>query len=189
LGDNPEYCTLSTAELPSGRVSSRIVQLKGLEQDGAFIFFTNVESSRKTHDLATNSHASLVFYWGALQRQVRIEGKVAYYNAEEKLEFFASTSRQSRIASWAPQSSVMPIVNTNDDGRTQLDEWLAATNKRFPASEDVLMAPSWNVLRLVPAQVEFWQAGRSRLHDRFLYERHDGENGAEYQWKLARLWP
>ena len=68
----PEACTLSTAELPSGRVSSRVVYLKELDAQGGFVVYSNLETSRKARDLATNPHAALVWYWPALQRQVRV---------------------------------------------------------------------------------------------------------------------
>ena len=188
--DEPEYCTLSTAELPSGRVSSRIVQLKGLEADGSFVFFSNLDSSRKSNDLVTNPHASLVFYWGSLQRQVRIEGVVKHYSYEEKADFFATTARQSRIASWAKQSLVVPQVDdSEDDGGVQLEEWLTTTEKRFADLNEVSMAPSWGVIRIVPTRVEFWQAGQRRLHDRFLYDWDGGDDGVSGTWKIKRLYP
>ena len=190
FADVPEYCTLSTAELPSGRVSSRIVQLKGLEADGGFILFSNLDSSRKSNDLVTNPHASLVFYWGSLQRQVLIEGVVKHYSDEEKADFFATTARQSRIASWAKQSLVVPQVDdSEDDGGVRLEEWMTTTEKRYADFEEVPMAPSWGVIRIVPTRVEFWQAGRLRLHDRFAYEWDGGDDGVGGTWKITRLYP
>ena len=37
--------------------------------------------------------------------------------------------------------------------------------------------------RVIPETIEFWQGGRRRLHDRFLYTRNDD------QWDPARLAP
>ncbi|PMB70388.1 putative pyridoxamine 5'-phosphate oxidase [Beauveria bassiana] len=78
-----ETCTLSTAELPSGRVSSRLVYLKELDARGGFVIYSNFGTSRKAADLATNPHAALCFYWSPLQRQVRVEGVAARLSAEE----------------------------------------------------------------------------------------------------------
>ncbi|VUC34472.1 unnamed protein product, partial [Clonostachys rosea] len=71
---HPEACTLSTASLPSGRVTSRVVYLKELDAEGGFVVYSNLSTSRKARDLETNPHAALLFYWEGLQRQVRVEG-------------------------------------------------------------------------------------------------------------------
>ncbi|MBI3579408.1 MAG: pyridoxal 5'-phosphate synthase, partial [Ignavibacteriales bacterium] len=67
----PNAMVLATST-PSGTPSARIVLLKGLDESG-FVFFTNY-ASRKAEELKENPHAALLFYWGALERQVRIEG-------------------------------------------------------------------------------------------------------------------
>ncbi|RFU76060.1 hypothetical protein TARUN_6181, partial [Trichoderma arundinaceum] len=102
----PEACTLSTAHLPSGRVSSRVVYLKELDSHG-FVMYTNLGTSRKAHDLQTNPHASLVFYWPPLQRQVRVEGVTETYSREESQTYFDTRVRGSRIGAWASRQSVV----------------------------------------------------------------------------------
>ena len=72
--DEPNGMTLATAT-PDGRPSARIVLLKGVDA-GGFDFYTNYES-RKGRELAEHAQAALVFWWGALERQIRIEGQVA----------------------------------------------------------------------------------------------------------------
>ncbi|VDQ16772.1 unnamed protein product, partial [Trichobilharzia regenti] len=49
--------------------SVRFVLLKELDENG-FHFFTNYDS-RKSQELDSNPHASLLFYWEFLKRQVR----------------------------------------------------------------------------------------------------------------------
>ena len=70
----PETCTLSTASLPSGRVSSRMVYLKELDDRG-FVIYSNWGTSRKAADVASNPHGSLCFWWKPMERQVRVEGE------------------------------------------------------------------------------------------------------------------
>src|SRR3954470_10641504 len=72
--------TLATADR-EGRPSARIVLLKGLDERG-FVFYTNYES-RKGRELLENPRAALVFYWAALDRQVRVEGPVERTSREE----------------------------------------------------------------------------------------------------------
>ena len=59
----------------NGRPSNRYVLLKEARPNG-FVWFTNYDS-RKGVELATKPYGALVFWWGALERSVRIEGLVA----------------------------------------------------------------------------------------------------------------
>ena len=56
----------------NGRPSARIVLLRQWDARG-FVFYTNYES-RKGADLTVHPYAAILFWWGALERQVRIEG-------------------------------------------------------------------------------------------------------------------
>ncbi|KAL7963047.1 pyridoxamine 5'-phosphate oxidase [Trichoderma compactum] len=202
----PEACTLSTAHLPSGRVSSRIVYLKELDPHG-FVMYTNLGTSRKAHDLQTNPHASLVFYWPPLQRQVRVEGVTETNSRDESQTYFDTRVRGSRIGAWASRQSAVlqpqpsakqsaseALVNgtdaeCEDDGRAQLQGWVEEVEERFKGQDKIPVPDFWGGLRLVPQRVEFWQGRESRLHDRFVYEWEEGEHGKEGKWRLERLSP
>jgi pyridoxamine 5'-phosphate oxidase len=45
--------------------------------------------------------------------------------------------------------------------------------------------PFWGGYRVVPARIEFWQAGKSRLHDRLCFLRSTPSEA----WQLNRLSP
>ncbi|OAA61346.1 pyridoxamine 5'-phosphate oxidase [Cordyceps fumosorosea ARSEF 2679] len=181
-----ETCTLSTAELPSGRVSSRMVYLKELDARGGFVVYSNLGTSRKASDLATNPHAALCFHWPALQRQVRVEGGAARVPRGESQAYFDTRARGSRIGAWSSrQSAVLEPTTGGDDGRAQLEGWVGETERRFEGREDIPVPEFWGGLRIVPTRVEFWQGRDSRLHDRFVYER-EREDG---EWTLNRLSP
>ncbi len=49
--------------------------------------------------------------------------------------------------------------------------------------DEVPLPSFWGGFRVSLEQIEFWQGGEHRLHDRFLYQR---ENDA---WKIDRLAP
>src|SRR4029450_1847274 len=68
---------------------------------------TNYES-RKGIELAANPRAALVFWWGELERQVRIEGTVAATSREESEAYFHSRPPGSQLSAAAsPQSRVI----------------------------------------------------------------------------------
>ena len=170
----PNAMTLATAD-ENGRPSARLVLLKDFDEQG-FVFYTNYES-RKGRELAVNPWAALTFWWGNLQRQVRIEGRVERVSAEESDVYYNSRPLGSQIGAWASQQSRMI------EDRAELEERLAALEARF-AVEEIVRPPFWGGYRVVPTAVEFWQGGVNRLHDRFLYCRQ-----ADGSWLIERLSP
>ena len=88
----PNAMTLATVGT-DGRPSARIVLLKGFDAAG-FVFHTNYDS-KKGKELAANPHAALVFFWPELERQVRVEGKVARISEAESDAYFQSRSHDA----------------------------------------------------------------------------------------------
>ncbi|GMG20008.1 unnamed protein product [Ambrosiozyma monospora] len=179
--DLPECTTLSTAELPSGRISSRVVLLKELDHKG-FIVYSNLDTSRKIQDLKTNKHAALNFFWKDLQRQVRVEGIVEFVDYETSSRYYKTRPRGSKIGAWAsPQTTVI-------SGREELNERYQKFEEKFKdvADDEIPCPEKWGGIRVVPLEVEMWQGGKSRLHDRFVYRR---EKITDDKWELVRLAP
>ncbi len=169
----PHAVALATASR-SGRPSARMVLLKSFDARG-FVFFTNYRS-RKGQELARNAHCTLLFYWGSLERQVRIEGRVTKVARRESEDYFATRPRGSQLSAWAsPQSETVP-------GRLALEQRMSELAGRYP--DQVPRPAHWGGYRLVPEAIEFWQGREDRLHDRILYRRTRGG-----RWKIERLAP
>src|SRR5690606_21238887 len=98
----PNAMTLATAD-GHGRPSARTVLLKHYDARG-FVCFTNLRS-RKAREALANPHASLVFAWVPLRRQVVVCGGVELVPRPEVEEYFATRPRGSQLGAWAsPQS-------------------------------------------------------------------------------------
>lgn len=171
----PTATTLATADA-AGRVSARVVLLKGVDERG-FVFFTNYESA-KARQLAARPNAALCFLWKALRDvvQVRVEGTVEKVGAAESDAYFASRPRESRIGAWASKQSRTLAA------RAELDARIAEVEQQF-AGADVPRPPFWGGYVLVPDLIELWFGQRARLHDRVCYERGDGA------WRKRLLYP
>jgi pyridoxamine 5'-phosphate oxidase len=169
----PNAMTVATVDA-EGRPSARILLIKGVDERG-FVFYSNYES-RKGRELAGNPHASLLFHWIELERQVRIEGVIEKTNAEQSDAYFTSRPLASRIGAWASEQS-REIAT-----RAELEAREKAFAERF--GENPPRPPHWGGYRLVPDRIEFWQGRPSRLHDRLLYTRQ-----TDNRWQISRLSP
>jgi pyridoxamine 5'-phosphate oxidase len=158
----------------NGQPYQRLVLLKQYDQQG-FLFYTNLQS-RKASQLVANPQVSLLFPWQALDRQVIITGSAEPLDRDTVLTYFRSRPRDSQLTAWAStQSAAIPS-----------QQWLT---DRFYAYEcqfshqEVPLPEEWGGFRVRAQSFEFWQGGRNRLHDRFLYQRHASE------WQIDRLAP
>lgn len=170
----PNAMTLATCG-KDGLPSARVVLLKDADERG-FVFYTDARS-RKGQELAENPAAALVFWWGVLERQVRITGNVGRIDEAEAESYYRSRPEGSRISTWAShQSHVVP-------DRATLDAQWAEAARRFAAGE-IPKPPYWAGYRVTPTEYEFWQGRPNRLHDRLRFRRGDGGG-----WIIERLSP
>lgn len=171
---DPTAMVLATSAR-DGQVSQRVVLLKGVDERG-FVFFTNYES-RKSREIGVNSKVSLHFPWFPIERQVMVCGVAEKVSQQESRAYFQSRPRDSQLAAWAsPQSRVLT-------SRKTILEQFDALGKKFTGG-DIPLPEFWGGFRVRASQIEFWQGGANRLHDRFMYTLQAGN-----QWHIDRLAP
>jgi pyridoxamine 5'-phosphate oxidase len=170
----PNAMTLATTTA-DGKPSARVVLLKDFDLRG-FVFYTNYESL-KAQQLSENPHAAIVFWWGELERQIRIEGRVEKVSPDESDRYFHSRPIASQIGAWASnQSRVVASRDILENKQTELEK--EYQNKEIPRP------PHWGGFRVIPSLIEFWQGRPSRLHDRLRYSLQD-----DGSWLRERLEP
>lgn len=170
----PNAMTVATVDA-EGKPSQRIVLLKDLSHDG-FVFYTNL-GSRKAKDLAQNQHISLHFPWYIMERQVRVNGIAKALSRTEVAKYFLSRPKDSQIGAWASQQS--QVISTRELLVTQFTQM----KEKF-AKGQVPLPDFWGGFRVEPHQIEFWQGGEHRLHDRFEYTKQNDNT-----WTTQRLMP
>ncbi len=171
---DPNAMTVATVDA-GGQPSQRIVLLKNLDERG-FVFYTNL-GSRKAQDLRINPKVSLHFPWYFLERQVKVCGVVEQLSHTEVLKYFITRPRDNQLGAWASQQS-RPISSR----RLLLQQFESMKNK-FSKGE-IPVPDFWGGFRVRPHQIEFWQGGEARLHDRFEYNLQ-----ADNSWTIQRLEP
>jgi len=170
---DPTAMSVATVS-PEGKPWQRMVLLKGFDEQG-FVFYTNL-GSRKAKEIEANAQVSLHFPWLQLDRQVIVGGRAERLSAVEVMKYFISRPKESQLAAWASKQSSR--IST----RQVLETQFAQIKEKF-AKGDIPLPDFWGGFRVVPEEIEFWQGGESRLHDRFSYNR-DGDD-----WQIDRLSP
>lgn len=166
----PNAMCLSTVDA-GGFPSSRMVLLRGVDESG-LSFYTNYNSA-KGQQISQNSHVAVCFWWGALERQVRVEGIASKLTTSESDLYFHSRPLESQAASASsPQSQIV-------ESREELED----TMRELLALGKIDRPDHWGGYKITPTKFEFWQGGPARLHDRFQYVK------TETAWRIDRLAP
>jgi pyridoxamine 5'-phosphate oxidase len=173
--NDPHAMAVATVDA-AGDPDVRMVLMNAHDARG-FVFFTNFDS-RKADELKAQPSAALVFHWKSQRRQIRARGPVDIATDTEADAYFASRSRGSQIASSVSRQS-RPLENRAE---------LLAVFERLKSSlgtEPVRRPLHWSGFRIIPREIEFWQDGEFRLHDRVRFTRTD----SIAPWSRQRLYP
>jgi pyridoxamine 5'-phosphate oxidase len=148
------------------------VLLKHYDEKG-LVFYTNL-GSRKAHQIEKIPHQP-AFPWHMLERQVMVIGKAERLSTLEVVKYFHSRPRDSQIGAWVSQQS------SRISARGILESKFLELKQKFQQGE-VPLPSFWGGFRVSIEQMEFWQGGEHRLHDRFY-------TSAKRRWKIDRLAP
>ena len=157
-----------------GMPSSRMVLLKSYDENG-FVFYTNY-TSRKSKEIIDNPNVALNFFWDALERQVRVEGKIQKVDPAISDKYYDSRSRLSQLGAHASnQSQTIESYEVITNKLAILEE--KYEGKKIPRPEH------WGGFVIIPETIEFWQGHEGRIHDRLKFQK-EGTG-----WKINRLSP
>ena len=166
----PNAMVLATSENNSPK--ARYVLFKGIIDD-SIIFFSNYDS-KKGKEIEKNNFVSLVFYWREIHRQIRIEGKIKKTSKKISDNYFNSRTDGAKISAISsPQSQI--IKNR---------EILEKRIQKIKVENSKLKRPDfWGGYIVKPSLWEFWQGRDNRSHDRFVFQKKNGN------WEVFRLAP
>lgn len=158
------------------RPSVRIVLLKSLDERG-ITFFTNFES-QKGQDLLVHPHASGLFYWPTLARQLRFMGPVTKVDRQESQNYWKSRPLASQVSGTiSPQGQVIPNY-----------QWLIDESQKLRTKSQGLPLPCpsfWGGYLITLEEVEFWENDPNRLHKRLLYKKDQGDSSSWSEYSIA----
>jgi pyridoxamine 5'-phosphate oxidase len=168
------YAMSLTTVSAEGQPSTRVVYMRGIKSEG-FVFYSNYNSD-KGSDLDANNKVALNFFWGELERQIRVEGVAEKLSEDESDAYFNQRPRESQIGAWASSQSE-EIAD-----RKQLEDQVVFYTNKFEGME-VPRPAHWGGYVVKPTKVEFWQGRPSRLHDRIIYTKKGNA------WNQSRISP
>lgn len=159
---HPAAFCLSTVD-ERGYPDARYVDLKRVGDEG-FLFGTRLDSP-KARAIARNPRVAMTFWWDRLERQVRIIGAAIRASSEDADALFEERSHEARVVSVVSMQSE-PLADS------------AGLRERF---ENALRAAAplrpehWGAFWIQPVRIEFLRFAESRLHERRVYVRDDGD--------------
>jgi pyridoxamine 5'-phosphate oxidase len=169
----PNAMTLATVN-SDALPNARTVLLKGIGKS-TIRFFTNYES-QKALEIKENSNVACVFWWGELERQVRLRGVAKKISEQESEVYFHSRPRDSQLGAWASRQS------RHIQNREELVKLFSETRAVYEG-KTIPKPPFWGGYDIEIREIEFWAGRPGRLHDRIHYAKRNET------WSRKRLMP
>ena len=163
------FSTVDADENPS----ARIVNLRDMDE-GGFIIGSNSES-RKGLDMENNNNVAMTFYWREVGRQIMITGRVEVASEEENRADFLKRNKTSKAL------SIIGKQSDRLDSMDELDREMQSATELVENDQEAYK--TWTLYKVIPSEIEFFQARKDLAHVRLKYERTDED------WNKSLLWP
>lgn len=170
---DPTAMCLATAD-NTGQPFQRLVLLKYFNNKN-MVFFTNLFSNKATQ-LTNNPKISVCFPWNIIDRQIVITGNVYLLSRKKVYTYFYSRPKNNQISTWVSRQSSIIL------SRNQLENRFLKFQKKY-LYKKIPFPKFWGGYIIRINSIEFWQGGKYRLHDRFLYKKNKNK------WYINRLSP
>ena len=175
LGDLLANSFVLSTVSQDGKPSSRVMTSKFINENGIIVYGN--ANSQKFQQIQRNPSVSVTFYWPDMQRALTMRGFAVKLSDKEAQAYFATRPRHSQAASHASSQS-SPLQTREmllNKHKQTLDQY---EGKQIPAPQ------TWAGYRLVPTEVELWQAGAFTLHQRISYQKNK-----KGDWQATLLQP
>ncbi len=160
---NIEAIAISSFNKKIEEVDSRFVNIKFVENE-EFIFFSNYDSP-KSIAFISHKKISALFYWSAINVQIRMKALIKKTSSEYNNTYFKNRSMDK---------NALAISSNQSQEIASYDEVIKKYNK-VKDSEDLSKCPKyWGGFSFVPDYFEFWQGHDSRINKREVFKKIDG---------------
>ncbi len=149
------YAMVLSTVTSNHRPRSRVMLLREFDYAG-LVFYTNYLSD-KGKELGNYPYAAANFFWPAIDRQIRIEGKIKKTSPEHSKRYFDSRPPGSQVAAAVSKQS-QTLINRKT---------LIREVKHYSTSPSC--PEYWGGYLLIPDYFEFWLGRKNRLHERLAY--------------------
>jgi len=153
-----------------GQPAVRAIALRDIEVQGISLLIN--ANSPKWQQLEANGRYALQMFWATVQRQYRVQGRLASMEAERLQHYWARKGYQSRLleAYYEEVESQSQVLAS----REQLQDGINALRDRYPECESIPLPDSLRGVYLAPMSIDVWHGSPiDRLHDRRLFTRTD----------------
>ena len=181
--NTPEPYAMSLATCGADHLPSvRTVLLREVTTNG-FVFYTNYLSD-KGEDVTQNPNAEVLFFWHDLERQIRIQGKIAKIDRAKTERYFHKRPHDSQVGAWVSNPQSGDVAN-----REVMEAKFEEFKQKYPGNQTVPVPEFWGGYELKAERFEFWQGRANRMHDRIRYLHANLEKVNTSSWQISRLLP
>ena len=168
-----EAIAISSYDKTSNEVESRFVNLKYISGN-EWIFFSNYLSP-KAMQFESHGQISALFYWGAINSQIRLKAKINKTSIEFSDNHFQSRSKEKNAL--AISSNQSQPIDSFSSVKENFHTTLASMNSESQRPE------YWGGYSFIPYYFEFWEGHENRLNKRHVFAIEDGS------WRESLLQP